>query len=147
MGKDKVSIYREVLRALPDWDEYLKRESRLPGPRGNLELAQAVAEEGDKVIFLHKIVPGGTDRSYGIHVAQLAGLPKSVIVRAQEVLAELESHASKKRKAPRHKAQQLALFPRDSLLADEIAKLDVDSMSPLEAITKLYELRRMVGEK
>jgi DNA mismatch repair protein MutS len=82
-------------------------------------------------------------------VAQLAGLPKSVIVRAQEVLAELESHASKKRKAPRRKAQaqQLPLFPRDSLLAEEIAKLDVDSMSPMEAITKLYELKRMVQER
>jgi len=107
----------------------------------------AVAEEGDKVIFLHKIVPGGTDRSYGIHVAQLAGLPKSVLVRAQEVLAELESHASKKGKVPRHKASlQIPLFPKDSLLADEISRLDIDSMSPLEAITKLYELKRMTQE-
>ena len=107
----------------------------------------AVAEEGDKVIFLHKIVPGGTDRSYGIHVAQLAGLPKSVIVRAQEVLAELESHASKKSKVPRRKASlQIPLFHKDSLLADEIARLDIDSMSPLEAITKLYELKRMTQE-
>jgi DNA mismatch repair protein MutS len=110
----------------------------------------AVAEEGDKVIFLHKIVPGGTDRSYGIHVAQLAGLPKSVIVRAQEVLAELESHASKKGKVPRHKASlQIPLFPRHSrgsLLADEIARLDIDSLSPLEAITKLYELKRMAQD-
>ena len=109
----------------------------------------AVAEEGDKVIFLHKIIPGGTDRSYGIHVAQLAGLPKSVIVRAQEVLAELESHAAKKGKIPQRKAQapQLPLFPKGSLLAEELAKLDVDSMSPLEAITKLYELKRMAGER
>jgi len=108
----------------------------------------AVAEEGDKVVFLHKIVPGGTDRSYGIHVAQLAGLPRSVINRAQEVLIELEeSHTSKKSKTLRRKAQQLSLFPKDSLLADEIAKLDIDSMSPLEAITKLYELKRMAKEK
>jgi DNA mismatch repair protein MutS len=107
----------------------------------------AVAEEGDKVILLHKIVPGGTDRSYGIHVAQLAGLPKSVIVRAQEVLAELESNASKKSRVPRRKASlQIPLFPKDSLLADEIARLDIDSMSPLEAITKLYELKRMAQE-
>jgi DNA mismatch repair protein MutS len=107
----------------------------------------AVAEEGDKVIFLHKIVPGGTDRSYGIHVAQLAGLPKSVIVRAEEVLAELESHASKKGKAPPRRAPlQIPLFAKASLLADEIAHLDVDSMSPLEAITKLYELKRMAQE-
>ena len=107
----------------------------------------AVAEEGDKVVFLHKIVPGGTDRSYGIHVAQLAGLPRSVINRAQEVLAELESHTAKKSKVHRRKAQQLSLFPKDSLLADEIAKLDIDSMSPLEAIGKLYELKRMAKEK
>jgi DNA mismatch repair protein MutS len=107
----------------------------------------AVAEEGDKVIFLHKIVPGGTDRSYGIHVAQLAGLPKSVIARAQEVLSELESHASKKGKVSRHKASlQIPLFPKDSLLADEISRLDIDSISPLEAITKLYELKRMTQE-
>jgi DNA mismatch repair protein MutS len=107
----------------------------------------AVAEEGDKVIFLHKIVPGGTDRSYGIHVAQLAGLPKSVIVRAQEVLGDLESQASKKSKVPRRKTPlQISLFSKGSLLADEIAKLDVDSLSPLEAITKLYELKRMAQE-
>jgi DNA mismatch repair protein MutS len=107
----------------------------------------AVAEEGDKVIFLHKIVPGGTDRSYGIHVAQLASLPKSVIIRAQEVLAELESHTAKKGKVLRHKASlQIPLFHKDSLLADEIARLDIDSMSPLEAITKLYELKRMTQE-
>jgi len=108
----------------------------------------AVAEEGDKVVFLHKIIPGGTDRSYGIHVAQLAGLPRAVINRAQEVLIELEeSHTSKKSKTLRRKAQQLSLLPKDSLLADEIAKLDIDSMSPLEAITKLYELKRMAKEK
>ncbi|HXZ94791.1 MAG TPA: DNA mismatch repair protein MutS, partial [Dehalococcoidia bacterium] len=107
----------------------------------------AVTEEGEKVIFLHKIVPGGTDRSYGIHVAQLAGLPKSVIVRAQEVLADLESQDSKKSKAPRRKTPlQISLFSKGSLLADEIAKLDVDSLSPLEAITKLYELKRMAQE-
>jgi DNA mismatch repair protein MutS len=107
----------------------------------------AVAEEGDRVIFLHKIVPGGTDQSYGIHVAQLAGLPKSVIVRAQEVLAELESHHSRKTKISRHQASlQIPLFSKDSVLADEIAQMDIDSMSPLEAITKLYELKRMAQE-
>jgi len=107
----------------------------------------AVAEEGGKVIFLHKIVPGGTDRSYGIHVAQLAGLPRSVITRAQEVLAELEGHPSRKGKVSRQKASlQFPLFPKDSILADEIGRLDIDSMSPLEAITKLYELKRIAQE-
>jgi DNA mismatch repair protein MutS len=107
----------------------------------------AVAEEGSKVIFLHKIIPGGTDRSYGIHVAQLAGLPRSVIARAQEVLSEMESHASQKSKVSRHKESlQIPLFQKDSLLADEISRLNIDSMSPLEAITKLYELKRMTQE-
>ena len=107
----------------------------------------AVTEEGGRVIFLHKIVPGGTDRSYGIHVAQLAGLPRSVITRAQEVLGELEGHPSKKGKVSRHKASlQIPLFPKDSILADEIDRLDIDSMSPLEAITKLYELKRIAHD-
>ncbi len=107
----------------------------------------AVAEEGSKVIFLHKIVTGGTDRSYGIHVAQLAGLPRSVIARAQEVLNELEGHPSEKGKVSRHGASlQIPLFLKDSVLADEIDRLDIDSMSPLEAITKLYELKRMAKE-
>ena len=104
----------------------------------------AVTERGDEVIFLHRIVPGGADRSYGIHVARLAGLPRPVINRAQEVLAELESRASEKSRGPRPKAMlpQLPLFPSKSSVADEISKLDIDSMSPLEAINKLYELRR-----
>lgn len=107
----------------------------------------AVAEEGDKVIFLHKIVPGGTDRSYGIHVAQLAGLPKSVIVRAQEVLAGLEGNPSMRKKVPhRRTSGQIPLFSKGAAMAEEVARLDIDSMSPLEAITKLYELQRMAQE-
>ncbi len=107
----------------------------------------AVAEEGNKVIFLHRIIPGGTDKSYGIHVAQLAGLPRSVIARAQEVLNELEGHPSKKGKVSRQKTSlQIPLFSQDSILVDEIGRLEIDSMSPLEAITKLYELKRIVHE-
>lgn len=106
----------------------------------------AVAEERGKVIFLHKIVPGGADKSYGIHVAQLAGLPKSVLTRANEVLVGLESsHALRKGRASEHKAapQQLPLVSGDSALVNELLELDIDSLSPLEAITKLYELKRM----
>ena len=104
-----------------------------------------VAEEGNRVVFLHRIAPGGTDRSYGIHVAQLAGLPRSVIARAQEVLDELESHPSGKgRVSHRKMSLQIPLFSQDSILVDEIGRLDIDSMSPLEAITKLYELKRTV---
>jgi DNA mismatch repair protein MutS len=107
----------------------------------------AVAEEGDGVIFLHKIVPGGTGRSYGIHVAQLAGLPKPVIARAQDVLSELESKSPKRNRVSAGKAAlQIPLFAKGSALADEITRLDIDSLSPLEAITKLYELKHIAQD-
>jgi DNA mismatch repair protein MutS len=111
----------------------------------------AVAEEEGKVIFLRKVVPGGADKSYGIHVAQLAGLPASVVHRAEEVLAGLENGQAqtKQRKVvrPRKEAPpQLALFGDKSPLIEEISQLDIDSMSPLEAITRLYELKRKAKE-
>ncbi|VAW38001.1 DNA mismatch repair protein MutS, partial [hydrothermal vent metagenome] len=104
----------------------------------------AVAEEGDKVIFLHQIVPGGADQSYGIHVGQLAGLPRDVINRANEILVELEEHAPTTAVTPSqlNSVQQMALFPESSPLLDELETLDVNSISPLEAINKLYEWRR-----
>ncbi len=107
----------------------------------------AVVEDGDKVIFLHKIVPGGADRSYGIHVAQLAGLPKTVIHRAEEILEELErdSHRSPIRPKRIAEIRQLALFPEASPIIEELKKLDLESMTPLEALNKLYELQREVG--
>jgi DNA mismatch repair protein MutS len=112
----------------------------------------AVTEEQGRVVFLHRILPGGADRSYGIHVAQLAGLPRSVIVRAQEVLQELEAL---RRGAvvtappavrvggvsgPTESLAQLPLFGRDDGLRKELSELEVDGMTPLEAMTKLYEL-------
>ncbi|MCJ7515228.1 MAG: DNA mismatch repair protein MutS [Dehalococcoidia bacterium] len=111
----------------------------------------AVAEEEGKVIFLRKVVPGGADKSYGIHVAQLAGLPASVVHRAEEVLAGLENGQSqqKQTKAVRPRKEsppQLALFGDKSPLVEEISQLDIDSMSPLEAITRLYELKRKAKE-
>ena len=105
----------------------------------------AVTEEGGRVVFLRKIVPGGSDRSYGIHVAELAGLPRAVIQRAAEVLSVLEaSHdgrAAPSRGRRRQPAEQLPLFAGPSPLLEELAGLDVDSLTPLQAITKLYELR------
>jgi DNA mismatch repair protein MutS len=104
----------------------------------------AVAEEGDKVIFLHQIVRGGADQSYGIHVGQLAGLPRDVIHRANEILSQLEEHAPTTAVEPSrlNSVQQMALFPESSPLLDELETLDVNSMSPLEAINKLYEWKR-----
>ncbi len=113
----------------------------------------AVSEEGGKVVFLRKIIPGGADKSYGIHVAQLAGLPKAVVHRAEEVLSELESNGDVKvvpgiQPRPRQKTsrEQLPLFGQKSPVTDEIIKLDISSMTPLEAITKLYELQRKAKE-
>jgi DNA mismatch repair protein MutS len=103
-----------------------------------------VAEEGDRVTFLHKIVPGGADRSYGIHVAQLAGLPRDVVIRANEVLRDLEKHAPTASVEPGrlNSGQQMALFPEASPILQELEELDVTAMTPLEAINKLYEWQR-----
>jgi len=101
----------------------------------------AVAEEGGSVVFLHRILPGGADRSYGIHVAQLAGLPRPVVVRAQEILDELEAtQSSSVRAPPTESSAQLAMFRQSDGLATDLSNLDVDSMTPLQAMTKLYEL-------
>ncbi|MFQ5879393.1 MAG: DNA mismatch repair protein MutS, partial [Dehalococcoidia bacterium] len=103
----------------------------------------AVAEEGGQVVFLHKILPGGADRSYGVHVAQLAGLPRAVVQRAREVLDQLESGDQRSRR--RHRpppAVQLPLLSWSSPLLEDLASLDVDSLTPLQALTRLYELRQ-----
>jgi DNA mismatch repair protein MutS len=114
----------------------------------------AVAEEGGEVVFLYKIVPGGVDQSYGIHVAKLAGLPKSVLHRAQEVLEELEedSRAARTKPSPKRRRpkevmpQQLSLLAQKPPVFEELEKLDIDSLSPLEALTKLYELQKKMRE-
>jgi DNA mismatch repair protein MutS len=115
----------------------------LPGVR-NYKVA--VAEERDRVVFLHRILPGGADRSYGIHVAQLAGLPKPVIHRAEEILEVLE-HEARTPGAGRQTAatHQLPLFAVDDPLREDLQKLDISAMTPLEAINKLYELQTRSG--
>jgi DNA mismatch repair protein MutS len=111
----------------------------------------AVTEEGGKVVFLRKVIPGGADRSYGIHVAQLAGLPRSVLRRAGEVLAQLENghhqqipqgRRGRRGRPPQPVAEQIPLFGRKPPVIDELQQLDLDSLSPLEALNKLYELRK-----
>ena len=116
----------------------------------------AVTEQGGKVVFLRKVVPGGADKSYGIHVAQLAGLPKAVLHRAQEILAGLEGNSQEKppgRQRRRHgpspqaPSQQLTLFGQSPPVIDELLNLDLDSLTPLEALNKLYELQRKAKER
>ena len=102
-------------------------------------------EEGDKVVFLRRIVPGGADRSYGIHVAQLAGLPRPVVHRAEEILGELENGRHETEATLPVQVQQLTLFSIEDPIRDELKALDVDSMSPREALNKLYDLHRKVA--
>ena len=110
----------------------------LPGIR-NYNVA--VSEADNKVVFLHKIIAGGADRSYGIHVGQLAGLPAPVIQRATEIMAELEKTSGRAVKIDPNAAQQVALFPETNPLLDELKELDVNSLSPIEALNKLFEWR------
>lgn len=116
----------------------------LPGVR-NYNVA--VSEADGKVVFLHKIIPGGADRSYGIHVAQLAGLPKPVIQRANEILAQLEASSGKAVRINPMAAQQMALFPETNPLMEELKELDMNSLSPIEALNKLFEWQRKFGGK
>ena len=109
----------------------------------------AVTEEHGKVVFLRKIVPGGADRSYGVHVAQLAGIPRPVIHRAQEILEELErkGEAKARRKAMKDitmpTAWQMTLLASEAHpLVEEIKALAIEELTPIEAISKLYELQQ-----
>ncbi len=105
----------------------------------------AVAEDQGKVVFLHRIVAGVADKSYGVHVAQLAGLPRPVIARAWEVLNELEGKAKEptvsSAKSKGHGKEQLSLFGFPPEVMQELQELDVTSMTPMEAINKLFELQ------
>jgi len=107
----------------------------------------AVAEQGDRVVFLHHIVPGGADKSYGIHVAQLAGMPKPVIHRAEQILEQLERDAARSPSPARPRAEvlQLSLFNTTNPALETLQSLDVNSLTPIEALTRLYELQRMAG--
>ncbi len=118
------------------YHELIELETYLPRVR-NYNVA--VLEQGGRVVFLHKIAPGGADKSYGIHVAQLAGIPKAVIHRAEEVLRELENHRDVDGTAGTDGAQ-LSLFAEEDALRKELAELDVLSLSPLEALNKLFAL-------
>jgi DNA mismatch repair protein MutS len=105
----------------------------------------AVHESGEEIVFLHRLQNGGADRSYGIHVARLAGLPDSVIARARGVLGTLEAgHRVAASPAP---ADQLALFAAaEDPLRAELKGLDVDGLSPREALARLVELRDKARE-
>ena len=104
----------------------------------------AVKERGNDIVFLRRIVPGGTDRSYGVHVARLAGLPKKVIDRAQDILEEYDNCETAcsvqiTPRAEKETAPMGSLF--DSSLQQQILKMDVMAMTPIEALNALYKLQ------
>jgi DNA mismatch repair protein MutS len=105
----------------------------------------AVREEGGEVVFEHRIVPGPSDRSYGVHVARLAGLPAAVVARAERLLDELQNGRGHVAAAP--PLQLPLLAPEPSPIEAELAALDLDAMTPLEALQKLYELRARARER
>lgn len=123
------------------YHELIQLAEVLPGVR-NYNVA--VSEEGGDVIFLHKIVPGGADKSYGIHVAELAGLPRPVINRAQEILALLETEARDLKTRQEFEVQQMTFLPSTTPLLEEIKKLDIDELAPLDALNRLYEWQQML---
>ena len=111
----------------------------------------AVAKEGDGIIFLHKILPGASDRSYGIEVARLAGIPEEVLDRAAQILTELEAKGLKERSqtvALPTRPVQLSLFSGDEAhLYNELRQLDLDNLSPLEALKLLFKWQQRLKKK
>lgn len=130
---------------------------------GVLNHSIAVKEKGDDIIFLRKIVPGGADRSYGIQVAKLAGLPKEVLVRAKEILGTLETtedvakgqrevaaaakKLQKETQKQKNPTQQMSIFPdpeTEHPAVKELENLDILNLTPLEALNILYNLHKLV---
>lgn len=118
----------------------------------------SVMEADNKVIFLRKLVRGGSEHSFGIHVARMAGMPRSIVNRAKEILRELEqSHRKELIQEPvrelagHREGMQLSFFQLDDpvlkQIRDEISKLDVDNLTPMEALNKLNEIKRITGLK
>ena len=129
-----------------------------------------VKEVNGSIVFLRKLVPGGSNHSFGIHVAKLAGMPRSLVRRAEEVLIDLESsrsnsenskgtsmskllvtHAKPKASTQVEEAIQMSFFQLDdpSLeeVRDRLLDLDIDNLTPIDSLTKLHEIRKIVGGK
>jgi len=141
---DGVSIAQAILEYIHDapqlrsltlfathYHELTALAQRLPRLRN---FRMEVREEGERVIFLHQVVEGGADRSYGIHVAELAGLPRQVVVRARQVLSDLEGQ----RPLERPDANAQLSLPLDHPVVSELKQLDLERLSPREALEKLF---------
>ena len=118
----------------------------------------SVRESGNRVIFLRKLVSGGSEHSFGIHVARMAGMPRSIVERSGEILARLERGGAQAKpvvvdvpKSAKGQAYQLSFFQLDdpvlSQVRDEICNLDLSNLTPLEALNKLSEIKRIIQVK
>ena len=151
---DGMSIARAVLEYCADekklgaktlfathYHELTELENTLPGTK-NYNIA--VKTKGDTIIFLRKILPGGADRSYGIEVAHLAGLPHQVVERARTILAELEEQAGTPHSAPPQEDQVSLEALCETRAADLLRRTQADTLSPLEALNLVYELKKIL---
>lgn len=114
----------------------------------------AVREWADEVVFLHRILPGGTDKSYGIHVAKLAGVPRPILERSKEIMEELESTFAKEATGERlakNKTKEpdsdMLFVQRHKSILDKLSSIDVNNLTPMEAINLLHQIRKEVQEK
>ena len=154
----------DIFPTLEAWEaKYAELEGKLDNVNN---YCIAVKEKGDDIVFLRKIVKGGADKSYGIQVAKLAGLPESVINRAKEIVNELianditeivknisvdnpNSSSKKKKHLDEVDLAQISLFDTtgDDTIIDEIRNIDIGNMTPLDALNKLYELQNKVKNR
>ncbi len=153
---DGMSIARAVLEYCADrrllgaktlfathYHELTELEDTLPGA---VNYNIAVKTRGEDITFLRKIVPGGADRSYGIEVAKLAGLPDKVVQRAKKVLSDLEAENGVQYTAPRREAEQVSLKAiGEGEVLDALRRCQPDTLTPIEAMSLLYELKQKLN--
>ena len=117
-------------------------DQELPGVK-NFNIS--VKKRGGDMIFLRKIVPGAADRSYGVEVAKLAGLPDKVVSRARTLLKELEAGAAQAKPAEAPQDDQVSMMDLDAVnLRARLEKITVETLTPIEAMNVLYELKMMI---
>jgi DNA mismatch repair protein MutS len=118
----------------------------------------AVKEVNQSMLFLRKLKPGGTNHSFGIHVARMAGMPQRIVDRAGEMLIELEqmhrkqdAPATKKKNAKENETMQLSFFQLDDpvllQIREELERIDINNLTPVEALLKLESIKRLTGGK
>lgn len=166
MGGSGIHQYLKILGAKTLFATHYHELTELEGKLSNVNnYCIAVKEKGDDIVFLRKIVSGGADRSYGIQVAKLAGVPDPVIERAKVICEELEranmsnlaanlpeiptQHKAKQKHPDDVDLAQMSLFDtvKDDDIIDEIRAIDLTNMTPFEAMNKLYEIQNKIKNR